>query len=167
MKARKRLWARHIAARNKQLNGSIPTELADLTGLYNVDIQYNALWTDDATLQTFLDSFDSEWDETQTIAPEELTIASVADHTVWLEWTPITYTGDTGGYEVFSEPVVTKAPTSGGFTATKSDTTFPVTGLDPGESYDFTVSAFTNPHNHNQSKVVSESSSPEMAYRRH
>ncbi len=161
---------RFLYLNSNQLGGSIPSELGNLINLspYNTDIGFNALWTIDPTLKTFLDWKFPDWDETQTIAPEGLTIASVADHTVWLEWTPIMYTDDAGGYEVFSEPVVMRAPTSGGFTATKSDTTFPVTGLQPGQSYDFTVSTFTNPHysgwyNSNQNKVVSELTSPEMA----
>ncbi len=148
---------------SNQLSGSIPTELRNLNNLSNTDIGYNALWTDDAELQAFLDIKDPDWDETQTIAPEGLTIVSVADHTVWLDWTPIMYTDDAGGYEVFSEPVVTKAPTSGGFTLTKTTTTFPVTGLLPGQSYDFTVGAFTYPHDDNQNTVESELTAPEMA----
>jgi len=92
----------------------------------------------------------------------------VTDRTAWLEWTPITYTWDTGGYEVFSEAVVARTPASGGFTATKSDTTFPVTGLEPGQAYDLTVSTFTNPHDSpphgsNQNTVVSEPTLPVMA----
>ena len=151
---------------SNQLSGAIPPELASLTNLHSsyTDIGYNALWTDDPTLQAFLDSKDPDWDETQTIAPAGLTVLSVSDRTAWLEWTPIVYTGNNGGYEVFSEPVVMRAATSGGFTRTKDATTFPVTDLVPGESYDFTVSTFTWAHVDNpQNKVVSELTAPEMA----
>ncbi|MCP4901114.1 MAG: hypothetical protein GY906_29440, partial [bacterium] len=146
-----------------QLSGSIPPELANLSSLFRADIGYNALWTDNEALEAFLDTYDPDWDETQTIAPDGLAIASVADRTVWLEWTPITYTEDRGGYEVFSGPVALKAATSGGFTPTKSNTTFPVTGLQPGQSYDFTVGTFTHPHLLNLNTVESELTAPEMA----
>jgi len=150
---------------SNNIGGSIPLELGDLTRLDpgDLDIGYNALWTDDAALQAFLDSKDSDWDHTQTIAPSDLTVTSVTDHTAWLEWTPILYTGDTGGYEVFSEVVVARTPTSGGHTTTKSDTTFPMTGLVPGQVHDLTVNTFTRPHSDNQNTVVSELTSPVIA----
>jgi hypothetical protein len=148
---------------SNQLSGSIPPELGNLSNVSALFLRYNALWTDDAALRAFLDSKDYQWDETQTIAPDGLAVASVHDRTAWLVWTPITYTGDTGGYEVFSEEVVPRAPTSGGYASTKTATTFPVTGLEPGRAFDFTVSTFTKPHADNQNTVVSELTPPVMA----
>jgi len=148
--------------RFNQLSGNIPSEIGNLHQLSNLytSIRYNALWTDDPTLQAFLDSKDPGWDETQTIAPEPVTVVSVADRTVWLEWTPILYTADIGGYEVLSEEVVNRAPSSGGYTTTKADSTFPVTGLQPGQTYDLTIVTFTRPHTNNDNHVLSEPSAP-------
>jgi len=114
-------------------------------------------------LHAFLDKKNPGWDETQTIAATNLTITSVSDRTAWLEWSPIIYTGDKGGYEVFSEEVFARTPASGGYTAAKSDTTYPVTGLVPGQAHDLTVITFTRPHEDNQNTVVSELTSPVMA----
>jgi len=144
-----------------ELSGSIPTELGGMHGLeeeYSL-INYNALWTDDTALAA---SLWSGWDQTQTTTPEQLTVVSIADRTVWLEWTPILYTGDRGGYEVFSQEM-NGSVISGGFTLDKLASTFPVTHLQPGQAYDFTVTAFTKPHPSNQSTVVSDPSGPVMA----
>ena len=109
----------------------------------------------------------SAWNR-QTITPDGLVVASVSDNTVWLEWTPILYTEHDGGYEVFSESVSTGTPTSAGYTLTKSASTFPVTGLAPGESFDLSVRTFTRPHSFSdawpqQNTVISELTPPVMA----
>ena len=147
-----------------RLGGSIPPELGNLTGLWpnSLGLGYNALWTDDATLRAFLDLKDPDWAETQTIAPEGLTVTSVADRTVWLEWTPITYTDDSGGYEVFFKEE-TGETVSGGYTLNKTASIFPVTGLQPGQTFDFAVATFTRPHSYNQNTVVSDQSGPVTA----
>jgi hypothetical protein len=138
-----------------RLGGSIPTEIGSLPNLLGIDLRWNALYSDE--------QIGGDWQSTQTVAPEDLTVSSVSDHTIWIEWTQIIYTGDAGGYEVFSEHVVTTAAASGGSTSIKSDTTFPVTGLQPGESYDLTVRTFTSPHAQNQNLVLSDLTSPVMA----
>jgi Leucine-rich repeat (LRR) protein len=146
---------------SNRLSGSIPTVLGSMMGLeeeYSL-INYNALWTDDTALAA---SLWPGWDETQTITPEQLTVVSVADRTVWLEWTSILYTGDRGGYEVFSQEV-NGSVISSGFTYDKLASTFPVTDLQPGQAYDFTLTAFTKPHPGNQSTVVSDPTGPVMA----
>jgi hypothetical protein len=148
---------------SNQLVGPIPTEIDSLTSLFGLDIRLNALYSDPSLLP-FLSSkqVGGDWQSSQTVVPEDLAVASVSDRTAWIEWTPIAYTGDTGGYELFSEHLGTQAETSVGFTATKSDSIFPVTGLQPGESYDITVRTFTKPHAQNQNLVVSDLTAPVM-----
>jgi hypothetical protein len=150
---------------SNRLAGPIPTEIGSLPGLTGLDLRWNACYSDDPTLVAYLSSkqLGGDWQSTQTVAPEGLTVASVADRTIWIEWMPIAYSGDTGGYEVSSEHVVTTVTASGGHTSTKSVTTFPVTGLQPGESYDLTVRTFTRPHAHNQNLVQSDLTAPVMA----
>jgi hypothetical protein len=46
--------------------------------------------------------------------------------------------------------------TSGGWTESKSTLTFPVTGLDPGTSYDLAVVTYTDPHADNLNLVNSD-----------
>jgi hypothetical protein len=150
-----------------KLIGAIPSEIGNLTNLLgdSLDLRWNALHSNETTLVAFLSSKQAggDWQSTQTVAPEGVTVTSVGDRTVWLEWTQVTYTEDNGGYEVSSDEVAGGLPVSGGWTAGKAVTTFPVTGLQPGLPYDLTVSTFTGPHPDNQSTVVSEPGTPIMA----
>jgi hypothetical protein len=52
--------------------------------------------------------------------------------------------------------------TSRGWTGSKSTITFPVTGLDPGTSYDLAVTARTDPHESNLNLVSSDFSAEVM-----
>jgi hypothetical protein len=97
-----------------------------------------------------------DWQSTQTIAPENLMVDSLGDHTVWLSWDEVAYVADPGGYSVFSTPTGTGVWTTGGWTEAKTDTTYPVTGLDPGTTYDFAVISYTDPHANNLNLVNSD-----------
>jgi hypothetical protein len=87
----------------------------------------------------------------------------VGDHTIWLNWMPIDYQMDPGGYEVFSSPTGSGVWTSGGWIGSKVAILFPVTSLDPGTTYDLAVISYTNPHLFNQNLVVSDISTLVMA----
>jgi len=144
-----------------QLSGPIPGSLINLASLVNNnnDFRWNALYTDDDTLRTFLNSkqLGGDWKSTQTIAPADLSVdtGNITDTSVKLTWTPITYTGDGGGYEVYY------SESSGGpydlfeTTVGKSATTSTVTGLTPGTDYYFVVQTVTGPHANNQNTVQS------------
>jgi len=135
----------------------------DVSGL---DLQWNALHSDNATLIAFLNAKHMsgvDWQSTQTIAPVNLTVDSLGDHTVWLSWDAVSYQSDPGGYSVFSAPTGTGVWTAGGWTESKTDTTFPVTGLDPATSYDFAVISYTDPHADNLNLVNSDFSPDVMA----
>jgi hypothetical protein len=93
--------------RSNMLSGDIPVEFENLTELSSFSITWNALHTDDASLIAFLDSKQSTWQDTQTIAPENLAVDSVGDHTVWLSWDAVSYQSDSGGYETFFAPTGT------------------------------------------------------------
>ena len=144
-----------------QLTGPIPVSLKNLTQLTNnvgIDLRWNALYTTDDTLRTFLNSKQNggNWENTQTVAPTNLTATALSSTSVQLTWTPIIYTGDTGGYEVYY------SMTSGGTytyyttTAAKSDPTATVTGLTAGIEYFFRIRTVTNPHANNQNTVYSD-----------
>jgi Leucine-rich repeat (LRR) protein len=153
---------------SNQLSGDIPTELENLTSLFDTNglrIRWNALHSDNATLITFLDGkqWYGDWQSTQTIAPVNLTIDRIGDHTVWLTWDAVSYQIDRGGYSVCSAPTSSGAWTCDGWTEEKTDTTYPVTGLDPATTYDLAVVSYTDPHVDNQNVVNSDFSSLEMA----
>ncbi|MGB5661574.1 MAG: fibronectin type III domain-containing protein, partial [Thermoanaerobaculia bacterium] len=146
---------------SNKLRGDIPAELEDLTALLDgsgLRMKWNALHSDNATLIAFLDgkSPGGEWQSTQTIAPTNLTFDRVGDHTVWLSWDAVNYLIDPGGYEVFSSPTGTGVWTSSGWTESKTNVTYPVTGLDPGTIYDFAVATYTDPHNDNPNLLHSD-----------
>ncbi len=153
---------------SNRLSGSIPADLEDLTALLDSDglrIRWNALHTDNASLIAFLDAKQwlNDWQSTQTIAPANLTVGSLGNHTVWLSWDAVSYQIDPGGYEVFSAPTGTGVWTSGGWTEPKTSNTFPITGLDPGTIYDLAVLTYTAPHADNLNLVHSDFSLEEMA----
>ena len=153
---------------SNQLSGSVPAELGNLSALEDaggISLSWNALHSNNATLITFLNSrhWGGDWQGTQTIAPVNLSVDSVGDHTVWLSWDAVSYQITSGGYEVFSAPTGTGVWTTGGWTEAKTDTTHPVTGLDPATSYDLAVVTFTDPHLYNLNLVHSDFSLQEMA----
>jgi len=151
---------------SNRLSGNIPVELGNLSALLGMNIRFNALHSDNATLIAFLNSKQTlagDWHSTQTIAPENLTVGSLGDHTVWLSWDAVSYQIDPGGYEVFSAPTGTGVWTTGGWTEPKTSNTFPITGLVPGTTYDLAVLTYTNPHTDNLNLVHSDFSPEEMA----
>jgi hypothetical protein len=98
----------------------------------------------------------SDWEDYQTVAPEDVTLTYVDSTTFELAWTPILYTGDSGGYRV-------KAGISSGgpymlydTTADKSASGMTVTVPDPNLTYYFVVQTRTEPHGSNDNMLDSE-----------
>jgi len=162
-----------LSLASNQLSGEIPTELMGLSTLLLLHLSYNALYSDNTSLVAFLDTKHGGivWQMTQTVAPESLNVSlgpgpgrnPVGDHTIWLNWMPIDYQMDPGGYEVFSSPTGSGVWTSGGWIGSKGAFLFPVTSLDPATTYDLAVISYTNPHLFNQNLVVSDISTLVMA----
>jgi Leucine-rich repeat (LRR) protein len=160
---------KNLRLSSNKLSGDIPAELENLSGLYDgggLDLRWNALHSNNATLIAFLGAKQREggdWQSTQTIAPANLTVDSMGDHTVWLSWDAVSYQTDPGGYSVFSAPTGTGVWTAGGWTESKTDTSYPVTGLVPGTIYDLAVVTYTDPHADNFNLVHSDFSPEVMA----
>jgi hypothetical protein len=142
-----------------QLSGSIPSNLINLTNLLNdcADLRWNALYTNDDILRAFLDSKQGgNWEVTQTIAPEDVIATSLSTSSIEINWTPISYTSDTGGYRVFYSTTHWGPYTYFGMTANKSSSSLTVTSLNPGATYYFVVQTRTYPHENNLNTVDSE-----------
>ena len=152
---------------SNQLSGSVPVEISTLASLTDglSDFRWNALHSDNPTVVAFLNQKQNggDWQSTQTVAPENVAVTTVGDHTAWLSWDAVAYQTDPGGYEVFSAPMGSGSWTSGGWTEAKTEITFPVTGLNPQTDYDFALVSYTDPHANNQNLVNSDLSSEEMA----
>jgi len=144
---------------SNRLTGSIPTSLTNLTALDSAytDIGYNALHTSDAGLISFLSLKDQDWATTQTISPTGIS-AVPGSSSVIVSWTPITYTGNTGGYRILVGTTSGGPYTFSTQTANKSVSSQLVTGLTPGVPYYFVVQTRTDAHSNNDNVVDSENS---------
>ena len=110
------------------------------------------------TLATFLNGKDPDWEDTQTVAPENVAASTTSDTSVEVSWTPILYTADSGGYQVFYSTSSGGPYTLFDTTADKFASQMEVTGLDPGTTYFFVVQTRTDPHIQNQNTVDSANS---------
>jgi len=138
-----------------KLTGTIPTSMTSLTQPAEIDIKYNALFTDDAALITFLDTRDANWQTTQTTAPTQLSALTLSSDSLRLTWTPIIYSEDEGGYNIFFSTTEGGPYTSYGMTADKTTSDMLVTGLNPDTTYYFVIRTQTFPNQHNSNTVDS------------
>ena len=153
---------RQLVLSSNQLMGVVPSELTHLTKLSarGSDFRWNGLYSSDPAVVAFLNGPQAggDWQSTQTVPLTGLAVGAVTNSSVTLTWSPIAYTGDTGGYQVFS------AMTPGGpyalatTTADKTTGAATITDLAPGTPYTFNVRSVTDPHAKNQSTLVSEPS---------
>jgi Leucine-rich repeat (LRR) protein len=182
----------HLKLNNNQLSGNIPSAIGSMQYLQSIlfnsnklsgiipeqikrlsyikdgqsDFRYNALYTNDDSVKSFVDNIqqDRDWESTQTIAPYTICFNDVAAYSVSLSWNEISYSLNAGGYEVFytddpdclsnhPENVVYRVT---GPTSSKKDTTIVVTGLLPETTYYFKLRSLTAPHAYNANTVYSE-----------
>ena len=150
---------------SNQLSGPIPTSLANLTSLdpANTNIGYNALYSTDSALTTFLNSKDPDWASTQTIAPASVTATSLDNAVIMVSWLPVTYTADAGLTNVYMSQTEGGPYTLAGSTSDKATTSLNVTGLTPAQRYYFIARTQTNAHANNANIVESGDSNEATA----
>jgi hypothetical protein len=150
---------------SNQLRGSIPSELALLTSLAPTsdirasDIRFNALYSTDAALTSFLNTKErgvGDWQSFQTIAPANLSTSGPTPNAITVNWSPILYTADSGFYQVkystkAGGPYTPFATT----TVSKSSSSLTVAGLAPSKRYYFVVSTTTLSGFNNANTVTS------------
>ena len=90
--------------------------------------------------------------------PTDLFAAPLGTTSVNLSWSPIAYTGDTGGYRVYFSQSQSGPFTFFKQTANKSVTSMNVTGLSPGTTYYFIIRTRTDPHGEQQNLIDSDPS---------
>lgn len=151
-----------------QLTGTIPPEIQNLTSLVDgigIDLRFNALHSTDNGLIAFLDQkqVGGDWQTTQTIAPTNVTVEWVGDHTVWLSWDAVSFDWFAGGFEARFSPTGSGQWQTAGMTDSKTELEIPVTALASGPTYDFAVASFTLPSTFNQNTVTSDLGDPVMA----
>ncbi len=140
---------------SNKLTGEIPTTLKNLTALTYLSLNYNSLHTANADLLLFLNKLNTQWKATQTMVPEDVFVRAVGENSVSIQWTPISYISDPGGYEVYYSTVSGGPYTLFGTTVDKSADRMMVTGLEIDTTYYFVVQTKTLPNLHNQNTVVS------------
>ena len=82
------------------LVGEIPVSIINLVNLSTLDMGYNRLNTTAIAVRDFLNQNDPDWDQTQTVPPDNIQILNTTADSVELAWTPIAYVQDGGYYEV-------------------------------------------------------------------
>lgn len=148
---------------SNQLQGSLPASFVNLTLLQNstgLDLRWNALYSADASLVTFLNSKQpgGDWQSTQTVAPANVLATAQSNSAVAVSWMPIPYTANNGRYEVLSSLTSNGPYTLAGSIADKFASSLVLNGLNPATPYYFVVRTVTDPHDDNQNTVTSESS---------
>ncbi|KPA17234.1 lipoprotein [Candidatus Magnetomorum sp. HK-1] len=132
------------------LNGnklsSLPSDITSLTKLETVYINYNALDPSDSEIIQFLDSKQSGWRQTQTIPPQQLTVAAITNNAMSLTWSPIAYTGHQGGYEIYYRQGSNEFYTIYNVTADKSIAQITISELLSNTTYYFKARSVTYPH---------------------
>jgi hypothetical protein len=136
------------------------TSLTNLNPGYN-DFRWNGLHSSDPTIVAFLNDKQNggDWQSTQTVPVTGLAAGEATASSIAVTWTPISYTGDTGGYQVYCSTTSGGPYTLLGMTTDKSATGWIVTGLNPETLYTVVVRSVTDPHGNNQNVVVSDPSS--------
>jgi Leucine-rich repeat (LRR) protein len=148
------------------LRGPIPSELQALTALGEsfVDFHYNALYANDAATRAFINSkqYDHDFEQTQTVTPAGARVVSTTDRSAVIEWSPIRYAYDGGGYQVIARnPAGQQVAIA--TTSSKELNAITVRNLQPSTTYTFTVSTVTHPHDYQQNLIVSEATAPLQA----
>jgi hypothetical protein len=140
---------------NNALAGDVPTTFANLVTLLSLDIGYNKLTASDPVVISFLNSSDPDWDDTQTIAPSNVSASAASDLDVDVTWDAILYTADGGYYEVnYSTTAGAPYDHPGCTTADKTINTCQVSNLNSGTYY-FAVRTFTPAHGDQQNDLTS------------
>jgi Leucine-rich repeat (LRR) protein len=123
---------------------SLPREISGMVSLEKADFHANALEITDPTIIQFLDNIQSDWKETQTVYPKEVTVTSKTNTSISLSWTLIDYTLDAGGYEICY-----RSPNHTFYTTThnKSVNQIQLADLLPETTYDIKIRTVTDPHN--------------------
>ncbi|MCP5050315.1 MAG: hypothetical protein GY940_24320, partial [bacterium] len=138
-----------------RLSGSIPSSLTALTNCNSLYLASNALYTNNDQLRNFLNARDPDWEDSQTIAPANITATGTSVTSIKVTWTPIIYTGDTGSYRVYYSTTPGGPWTFAGSTADKTSSSYNVTGLHSGTRHYLKIRTQTDPHSFNVNTVLS------------
>jgi len=149
---------------SNQLNGVIPTEMMDLASLSYLRLDWNALYSMDEDLTSYINNYytwfylSNDFRTMQSTAPENLSSSgTLATSSDW-SWLPISQNPETaGGYEILETQLSKNGPQVVYTTDSKADDWCRIC-LYPERHYEFAIRTFTDPHDYNDNRVVSEAS---------
>ncbi len=148
-------WLSYLWAGSNRLSGSIPWSFKSLR-LIEGEFSYNALYAENGEIKALMDSWDPSWYDTQTVPLYNFTITGVTATSISLSWTPIPYSGEMGGYDIYYDGGTGSNYAYTGSTAGKSTRTYTITGLRPGITYYIVARTRTDPHGNNSNTVISD-----------
>jgi len=147
------------------LTGAIPAEIKNMTGLKDgggLDLAYNGLFTNDASIREFVNRKSQEggFEGTQTVMPTNVRLVDTTDRSATLAWNPIAYSYYGGGYQVIASTTPNGAPFVVATTNSKSLESITVRNLAPSTTYFFTVATVSHPISGQENLIVSDRTAP-------
>jgi Leucine-rich repeat (LRR) protein len=133
---------------NNQLT-SLPVELSNLSQFYYSDfftLSYNRLSISNPDLLNFVNRWDPDWADTQTIPAADLYLRSAAPNRLEFAWTPIRYTAGAGEYEL-TYAIDPNGPfTVHGATTDKTSDGYLASGLPESTTYYARIRTYSQAH---------------------
>jgi len=150
----------HLNLRGNQLSGPLPASMREMPDLLRLDLRWNALYTDDDELRTFIDQRHEEgsFEATQALVPDPISARPAGTDSVLVSWEPIAYTANEGGYRLLYATDAQGPFTVFAETADRTVSSLHVDGLTPGQTYYFQVQSVVGPHAYNPSTVIGDAS---------
>jgi uncharacterized repeat protein (TIGR01451 family) len=145
--------------------GEVPSGILNLTNLLSLGLSMNALYSDDVTVNNFLQnkceycSGSVDWSDNQTNSPDSFQVSTSGDSTMSLIWNPVTFKKN-GGYQIAMSESIQGEYTKIAELDNKSYNLFMVDLLEPNREYFFKINSFTRAHNQNDRLLISEWSEP-------
>jgi len=153
----------YLDASGNQLQGEV---FAEWHKLHNknwpfVSYDYNCLRVGNSFIPYYKKRTVADFSSTQTTYPDNFHAEEISKETVKLNWDPIPYT-ENGGHYIISYGTAPGVYTTTVTTPDKKADSILITGLEPGQTYYFSIQAFTPPHEKNRNALTSDYS-PEIA----
>jgi hypothetical protein len=151
-----------LSLSSNKLSGTVPAQLSDLTNLGEgkLELEWNAIYSHDATLNTFIDQKSnltySSYLDAQVLAPEDIVVTAFTHNSVDLVWSSSnihSYVG--GGYKLY-QSTSQDGPFEEVKNLTSSATSSAIYGLQGNATYWFAIRAYTDPFLHNRNTVLSD-----------
>lgn len=147
------------------LRGPLPASIVNLSNITHINIDYNAVYSDSQTVNDFINaSSELNYTASQTLDVNDITFSSITANSLQIDWPPVGYLNDEGGYRVYlAEQVDSEAAsiTSDFIKQTddivgKTNTTITLNDLSPCRQYFVKVVSYTNPHAANNTAIESD-----------